>query len=204
MSTGCPHRVEVLGIKLRAALVKLGTAISQEKVPYVMTILFVALGWVIIHAVERADNSPTMIYETESIHCDEGKTQFTINITNATRTIQFENIVFKVVVGQPGATIVKAYKYAISPAWEGDDPVNPERNTATFQIKSLQPNAKIVLVTQYVGPGPAYFSLSQTGSPVRLVKSSVETFFAAHEISLMLVALTCYALFILLVITNGP
>ncbi len=39
--------------------------ISGNKVPYLFTLLFLALGWAITHTVQRIDDSPTVTFEIE-------------------------------------------------------------------------------------------------------------------------------------------
>jgi hypothetical protein len=183
-------------------MTKILKAISGEKVPYLITVLFVSVGWVITYSVDRVNNSPTVIYTTSER--DSGQTRFfTVEIRNATRTVRLTNLVVSVrLEGKDSHSIIQHVAIEpMPPAWNGNQaPSGASGDMADFPIEYLQPGWCFQLITQFSGADVPKVYLTKSPDPVRFVEPTIETWFLRHEMTILIAMLGVYTGLIVLII----
>jgi hypothetical protein len=173
-------------------------AISEEKVPYLVTIFFASLGWVVTYSVERMDKSPTIMFRTTQQDSGGQKT-INVRIENITRDKVFTNLQFACVLERDGDKFIRPWIAPVPPATEGQVAPTVAGHSLTFNVAQLQPGWQLDLGAEYDGSGKPSFRLENSSDTVRLVTPSVETFVVLHEFVAMATVLGLYLLIILLV-----
>lgn len=174
------------------------SAISEEKVPYLVTIFFASLGWVVTYSVERMDRSPTITFNTTQQDSGSQKTT-NVRIENITRDKVFKNLQFAFVLERDGDKFIRPWITPVPPATEGQVAPNIAGHSLTFNIAQLQPGWQMDLGAEYQGSGKPSFRAENSSDTVRLVTPSIETFFVLHEFVAMATVLGLYLLVIFLV-----
>ena len=179
--------------------------IASDKVPYLITILFASISWVIVHSVDRVNSSPTVTYTIVPNPQGCGPKCFTVEIRNVTTTVLLKNLVISVHLEGPDSSskIQHADIIATQPAWNGDMAPNWDAgDSADFPIAIFQPGWEFKLVTRFSGGGTPRVYLTKSPDPIRFVEPSVETFFVNHEALIICIVLLIYAGFVTLVIVR--
>jgi hypothetical protein len=177
--------------------------IAGDKVPYLITILFASVGWIIVHSVDRLNSSPTVTYKLVPGLQGCSPKCFTVEIRNVTTTVLLKDLVISVhLEGQDSSSKIQhADIIPVQPAWNGDTAPNWEAgDSADFPIATLQPGWEFKLVTRFSGGDTPHVYLTKSPDPIRFVEPSIDTFFLNHEAPIICVVLLIYAGFVTLVI----
>jgi len=173
--------------------------LSHEKVPYLVTIFFAALGWVVTYTVGRVDATPTVMYKTCYQTCKNQKTA-SVEIENISRDKVFNNLEIGFFAENKSDKYTRYWWEADAPAWKGQQQPASNGSTLSLTIAKLQPGWRITLGAAYEGPEAPTFRLISSDDTVRLVKPSPETFFVQHEFGVIFSMLGLYLVIIGLVL----
>jgi hypothetical protein len=178
------------------------TVIAGEKVPYLVTILFASMGWLITHSVDQIDKSPTVTFEA-STKAVGSKYLYTVDLHNVTRTVRVKDLKFGVQIEGKACNVDRAEIKSLPPASSGNSPATWSGCSAAFSIDNLEPNNLFQLSTEYSGEGSPRFYLASASGSIRLITPSLESYFSEHDIPIMVAILVIYLVFIVLVIFHS-
>jgi hypothetical protein len=173
--------------------------VRLEKFPYLLTLLFVLLGWGLTHTVDRLLDSPLIEYTVKQ-EAKEGSVNIEYQITNITRDKLFKGLSFLVMLPDtPKARIVKASWAVLPPIRLDPSAKEPDTNAmrAIYYVPQFHPNCSIrlqVLISGSVVP-PLRFSSSDTA--VMLIHSSLQTFLVRNEICILVILMATWSIAIL-------
>lgn len=163
--------------------------IHEEKVPYLLTILFIALGWTVSQLSTDMTKSPIIEYKQDRRYA----TKHTFTITNISSEKLFSDLTFKLrIPGDSQAKCMDSPKiYSTSPT-ELKSPTNgiPEPKCvddeyAEFILHHLQPGATVKLemkTNKEVVDVDIYIWCK---NPVRLIEASLQTWVAKNQFGVM-------------------
>lgn len=176
----------------------------EEKTPYLLTILFVALGWTISQVSTDLTKSPIIEYK----QCRKTKTNETkhiFTITNISSEKAFSNLIFNL-RPEPtsGAKCLGETRMIVPPPTELKNPSQEEGacqpecvngKYANYILPQLQPGAIVQLVmnTDKAADVNIYIWCND---PVRLVESSLQTLVVKNRFCVM-IGLICIWAFLI-------
>lgn len=155
--------------------------ILGEKAPYMVTILFAAAGWVVTHAVDQIEKSPTIEYTVRS---EPGKVL--VDLHNVTRDQSFKGLGFTLGTNGKGSWTKGYFAERSGPQWDGREPIPINGNTLAFTIDNFQPGWTFTLVGEYQdSPGTTFYLSNSADQVVHLTASDMETLFVNHELPIL-------------------
>ena len=176
--------------------------LGLEKLPYVATLLFTAIGWGATHTVDRVLKSPILEYST-TLSQGAGKSTISVRIRNISHDQIFKNLAFVFLLPPNSGKFTEAKKIATAPAWEGDVEPAKADDSVEFELPFLHPNGEVELSAVYEGGQPPTVRLERADGAVRLVKPSVETFLVRHELCVVAAMITLWAATIVFLLTHA-
>jgi len=181
----------------------------EEKTPYLLTILFVALGWTISQITTDLTKSPILEYK----QCKKvmaNKTKHAIAITNISLEKVFSNLIFKLRPEAGSGVICLDSPEMIAPPptelksptqqKEGEGFQEPEcinGEYAEYSLPKLQPGATIQIVMNTDKDVDVNLYVWSENS-VRLVESSFLTWAAKNRFGLLICLICVWALLIII------
>ena len=177
-----------------------------EKLPYVVTLLFAAIGWGVTHIVDRVLNSPIVEYRTEVVEGSDRTTRtFVARLRNMSRDRAYTNLTVEFLL-PPSSTgkFTTGTVDAKPPAAFGSRPPKMAGGSAKFDIPALFPSWEIALIANYTGDEIPELRLEKANPAPRLVRPSLETFLVDHEVKIILGAIVLWAGLILFLVVTRP
>lgn len=171
-------------------------ALAQEKAPYLVTLLFVSVGWFVTYSVGQINDSPTIEYAVRTQVLSASRNRIIVDIQNVTRKQRFQNLEFSIrlVPGDPHDKLTYYDIFTDAPGLGSPaKPLETGTEAVDFVVPDLQPGWQVHLVADHTGTRRPTFRLTSAAVPVRLVERSFETFLIRHELSTMLIVLAVYA-----------
>jgi len=177
---------------------------KMESCPYLLTLLFVALGWTLTHFVTQIGNSPIIEYN-KTLSNDHKVISYVVQ--NISRTVRFEGLEFYIILDEKkeGRCQGKPNLEVYPPLHLGKDPKEPiclEGREAIFKIKEFHPYSTILMTVQSDKETDAKIRLISKKA-VRFLKSNYQTFFIKYELELLIsiisfwiVLILCYFIFL--------
>lgn len=178
--------------------------LTNKEFPYLLTILFVLVGWSFTHVVNRLLQSPTLEYKIRESR--EKANSLSYEIENITRDKLFKDLTFLLLFDGPAKEkLIKADLVVLPPARiSGEVKLPPvvEAEYAKFFVPEFHPNWRMALKVELkVGLSEKEYPRLRfsTGDdkPIRLVPASFETFLVKHEFSIILILLVSWSLLII-------
>jgi hypothetical protein len=164
----------------------------SEKAPYVVTVILAVLGWSVTHVVDRVTGNPILEYRVES----ESAGREAVTIQNVTRDHTFRNLTL-VFTADIAGSITSVSVIPFEPAFEGDEPWLIHGRTAQFTFPQLQPGWKFQIKLGYTGTQRPRLRFELREGTLRATEWSLETFFLANEVCILLLILVAWVLFLL-------
>lgn len=152
----------------------------SDKAPYVVSLIFGVLGWLVGHMVDRIVDAPTLEYRLEK--ADTGARRgLSVKLVNVTREKSFDKLQARIVI--PDAkNYERATLESVEPAFEGTTAPQTSGDTTNFALPLMMPGTAITFGVFAASGGEPRLSIWSDGSqPIRLEEPSLETFFAKHE-----------------------
>jgi len=171
--------------------------LQLEKMPYIVTLLFLSIGWGVTHTVDRALKSPIIELSTEIKGANPRRMVATVR--NVSHDVSFKNLTFTFLLPE-GHKFSEAFAHATPPAWEGNAAPRTAARSATFDLPALHPEGEIRLVVAFEGKTLPELRLQSAESAVRLVQPSFETFIVRHETTLIAGMMTLWIVAIVVVL----
>lgn len=177
-----------------------------EKTPYLLTILFLALGWTITQVSTDLAKSPIIEYQScKKIHTNETEHIFTITnissgklFTNLKFTLRPEDTTDTKCLGEPKMIIPPPTELkSISQDLGAIQPECVEDKYAVYMLPQFQPGASIqlVMITDKNADINIYVWCKEA---VRLVESSFKTFIVKERLQIMMWSIVIWAFLIII------
>lgn len=164
----------------------------REKAPFIVSLILAAIGWAVTHTVDRMTGTPTIAFHLDAR--SSGKLLMTLR--NVTRDHVFRDLTLVFTV-EPGAAIQDVRVAPVEPAFEGDDPVVIYGRTAQLTFPQIQPAWAFSIVVRHTGKDRPRFRFEMKDGAIRATDESLETFFLAHEVCILLILVGTWTLFLL-------
>jgi hypothetical protein len=178
-----------------------------EKLPYVVTLLFAAIGWGVTHTVDRVLKAPIIEYRTQVVPGPDAETSvFIAKLRNLSHDRVYGKIavVFLLPASSHGK-FTYARVDATPPAWEGRAQPKWEGRSVRFNLPALYPAGELALSAHYTGDSAPLLRLAEAENALRLTGPSLETFLVDHEITIIVCAISLWAVLLLfLVVRRSP
>lgn len=175
-----------------------------ERLPYVVTLLFAAIGWGVTHTVDRVLKSPIVEYRTQTRSVDAHQV-YTVRLRNLSREAVYENVNFVFLLSSSrDGVFVDADIVAVPPAWEGDKPPLRQKHSVQFPIPALYPAWEFELRARYTGSQVPVLRMEKSKTPFRLSPPSLETFLYDNEIPVIAASIGIWAALLLFLIGRRP
>jgi len=160
--------------------------LKNENLPYLLTLLFVALGWTLTHFATQIGNSPIIEYK-KTLSEDFKGIDFVIQ--NISRNTKFDNLHFYILFDddKKGRCQGKPELKIYPPLHLGKDREEPtcNDNEIILKIKEFQPYSKILLSVKADKKMDAEITLTSKNA-VRLIESNYQTFFVKFELEILI------------------
>jgi hypothetical protein len=175
--------------------------LAKEKMPYLVTLLFGALGWGATHTVDRLLESPIIEYTTWAAPATQFRI-FSLSIYNVSQKQAFNGLtlVFLLPKGSGKFLPNSARIVASPPAWEGEAAPDTRQQSIIFTLPTLHPDGQVRFEAGFEGDTLPAIRLSTAVGPVRLVPPSLETFLVKHELCVLIGMMLFWALCILVLL----
>ena len=178
-----------------------------DKLPYLLTVLFVLIGWGLTHTVDRLLKSP--IIEYKIIYKDsQDKSQLLVyEIANISRDKVFRNLQFELLLTDTRKGKFKGDECTLLICPPMNITKEPETGDDTFRffLEEFHPNWKIGVSLKLSGdnnPTLHFSTIADDGKyrnqPVMLLQSSFETFLVKHEFGIIVILLIAWCFLILI------
>jgi hypothetical protein len=184
---------------IKLSLQRLAAFLRYEKIPYVLTGLFLALGWSANSVMTRWREEPIVAYRLAEEQ-DEGKRVKTISVKNITSDRVFNHLT--IMPFFPNSKITRVYAVAPEPPAGLANPSNKavgwvdwpsaaydcdlDVSYAKFQIRVLRPGDRYILKFQAeTSERPDLKYLTEEDEPLRFVPVGVKTFLLEYELGLL-------------------
>jgi hypothetical protein len=166
-----------------------------ERLSYFITAVAAILGWLITHYVDRVTQTPTIEYKiSETSQGDRTTVSYLLTNVNRTQAYGPIHVGF---LAAPGAPIVTKLRVRpVEPAHEGDEPPVHGAASAQYTIPKMMPGAGInfTLATAGKDRPRLYLSSSDPKESVRFTESSVDTWVATNETTIVIFLIALWAL----------
>lgn len=177
--------------------------LKTEKFPYLLTILFALIGWSLTHSVDRLINSPIIEYKLKKECSGNGRKLVSYEITNISRDRLFENIEFKLLCKRGCKGKFLQAKLKLPPPMDISEEVEMDDDYVKFSIPELHPDWKLLLTVEMSEDfNPTlHFSSKKSANdnkPIRLLRSSFETYLIKHELKIIIGLIVFWSLLIIL------
>lgn len=171
-----------------------------ERLPYLVTLLFAAVGWGVTHTVDRVLKSPIVEYQTQVSTTPAGKV-FHVRLRNLSQDRVYKNVrlVMLLPVTKQGV-FESAGVDPKPPAWEGAAGPLVKDYSVQFHLPALYPSWEFELKAKFTGSEVPVLRMSEADPALRLAGPSLETFLFDHEITIIAVAIGVWAALLLLLI----
>lgn len=164
-----------------------------DRLPYIVTMLFAAMGWGVTHSVDRLLSSPVVQFETETKTAGN-KTSFVVTLRNLSHDRLYKNLrLIFLLPSKDGGEFLTAQTIAKPPAWDGDRPPTVTAKSVQFDLPALHPSSEVALRAEFIGAVVPIVRLERAEPTVRLVAPSFETFLLKHEFKIIVGALLVWA-----------
>jgi hypothetical protein len=161
--------------------------LTQEKIPYFLTILFAILGWNLTHLVNRLEASPVIEY---SYKYNINSHDILYTVRNISINTNFKDISFYIILDdkKPGRCDGEPSFYIYPPLHLGSPGLKPkcvDGLYSCFHMNDFQPKSKVQLLLKTNAESSSTLRIT-CDDPVYLIESSVQTFLLNNEQSLLL------------------
>ena len=170
---------------------RLGSLLSADSAPYLVTLAIAGIAWAITHTVDRIVTSPIVeydiVYET-----GDGVTKVVVRLENLSTGTGFRNVTFVLREAARDADIAfdckecRSLVIGTAPVSTTGYAADSTTQSVTFRVPSLPPGGRVDLVAHYTGQARPIFLVKEDGSDIRLLEPSLETWFARHESNVIL------------------
>lgn len=175
-----------------------------ERLPYVVTLLFAAVGWGVTHTVDRVLKSPVVEYQTKVL-AGAKQSSLVVTLRNLSHERVYEDVSITFLLrGKEAGQFISARKTAVPPAWEGDVEPMVTAQSVQFDRLTLHPAWEVMLTAQFNGPVSPVVHLVSAKPTVRLVPPSLETFLLNNEVKVILGALLLWAAILIWLVGARP
>lgn len=164
--------------------------IKIKKFPYLVTILFLSIGWGLTHIVDRILQSPIIEYKLTVKECSKDWKILSYLITNISRDKSFQGLKFSLVLedSKKGRFLSIIGPKLYPPIWESKSGEKPhlEPEYVEFDVKELQPNSKVGVEIKLSGDYYPDLRFSSENQTIILLKANCETFLVKNEFYIIL------------------
>jgi len=175
-----------------------------DKLPYLLTILFVLVGWGLKHSVDRLLKSPIIEYKMEKSGLKKGQL-IVYEITNISRDTVFRNLQFEFLVDTEKSKFMQdKCKLTIHPPLNIQKRADKGDGHFKFSLEEFHPSCKVGVDLELSGdvsPTLHFSTISDSGSPtsqpVMLLSSSFDTLLVKHELGIIKVLVLVWVALIL-------
>jgi len=168
-----------------------------DKIPYLLTVLFLLLGWSVSHIADRLLSAPIVEYSyKESIHGDIDNVEYTIN--NISYDKLYKKIIFSILPSAGTNINIDTVEVKPVPPMVLENEPQFTNDCINIEIPEFHPGTSIKILFELPKGSKHNLHFSSDNTAIKLVKSCLMTLVVKHELTILLAMV---ALWLILIIT---